>query len=353
MADDFRFVPVEELDGDPPLIIGLSGMSDSGKTYSALLIAQAIARARGGIVAAIDTEGRMKKYRDSSIYAELHPFKAMRWTPPFEGDRAIRACQAAIKAGAACIILDSASDEWEGEGGVLQSQEAHLAKLAGNDYKKRERMNMPAWAKAKSPHQRWHSFLLGLSVPIILCHRARPKIKMVKSGGKTEIVDAGIQPICDTRLVYDMMFHLLMDESKRDGSYTVLKGGYKHERGVFPPGGKVDADAIGRLLAVTSDARPAGRWERGPDHAYYWQGEGDMDSPASRKALFVALKTDLNGPESDARSVAAANRDAIACDGAGPGAGHAARHYRAAQADGGWGRWLSTRRGRGNSMGVW
>ena len=40
-------------------------MSDSGKTYSALLIAQAIARARGGIVAAIDTEGRMKKYRDS------------------------------------------------------------------------------------------------------------------------------------------------------------------------------------------------------------------------------------------------------------------------------------------------
>ena len=162
-TNGFRFVPVEDLDGTPPLIIGLSGMSDSGKTYSALMIAKAVAKARGGIVCAIDTEGRMAKYRDARVYAELHPFRAVRWTPPFSGDRAIEACNAAVAAGAGCIILDSASDEWEGDGGVLQSQEAHLQRLAGDDYRKRERMNMPAWAKAKSPHQRWHAYLLGLS----------------------------------------------------------------------------------------------------------------------------------------------------------------------------------------------
>ena len=312
---DFRFVPVEELEGDPPLIIGLSGMSDSGKTYSALLIAQAIARQRGGIVAGIDTEGRMKKYRDAKVYAELHPFRAVRWTAPFDGDRAIAACQAAIKAGAACIILDSASDEWEGEGGVLQSQEERLAKMAGDDYKKRERMNMPAWAKAKAPHQRWHAFLLGLSVPIILCHRARPKIKMVKTGGKTEIVDAGIQPICDTRLIYDMMFHLLMSETARDGSYAVLKGGYKHERGVFP-GGKVDAAAIARLLAVTTDAAPtpaAVQWKLSEENygLYEPHGDGDLDSADSQRALFGMLRTDLEGPEPDARAIATANQEAI------------------------------------------
>ena len=142
MPDDFRFVPVEELEGDPPLIIGLSGMSDSGKTYSALLIAQAIARQRGGIVAAIDTEGRMKKYRDSKVYAELHPFKALRWTPPFDGDRAIKACEAAIKAGAGCIILDSASDEWEGDGGVLESHDAYLDREAGDVAAQRHKHNM-------------------------------------------------------------------------------------------------------------------------------------------------------------------------------------------------------------------
>ena len=316
MADDFRFVPVEELEGDPPLIIGLSGMSDSGKTYSALLIAQAIARQRGGIVAAIDTEGRMKKYRDKQVYAELHPFRAVRWTPPFDGDQAIAACQVAIKAGAACIILDSASDEWEGEGGVLQSQEAHVEEMVArsrsndSDYKKRMAMNMPAWAAAKKPHQHWHSFMLSLAVPIILCHRARRKIKLSKG----EVIDMGVQPVCDDRLVYDMMFHLLMSETLRDGSYAVLKGGYKHERHVFP-GGKVDADAIARLLAVTTDAKPAPagiEWRLAEDGRFEPHGEGDVESDDSQRALFRALHGALdNGPVGEAHTVAAANQEAI------------------------------------------
>ena len=308
---DFRFVPVEELEGDPPLIIGLSGMSDSGKTYSALLIAQAIARQRGGIVAAIDTEGRMKKYRDKAVYAELHPFRAVRWTAPFDGDRAIAACQAAIKAGAACIILDSASDEWEGDGGVLQSHDAYLDRVAGDNHTKRDKANMAGWAFAKKPHQRWHAHLLGLAVPIIFCHRARRKIKM--TGGK--VIDMGVQPICDDRLVYDMMFHLLMDEEKRDGSYAVLKGGYKHERGVFP-GGKVDAAAIARLLAVTTDAKPepaAVQWRRPADGSarYEPNGEGDINSADSQRALFETLREALKGPEPAARAIAAANQEAI------------------------------------------
>ena len=337
MPDDFRYMPIEELEGDPPLIIGLSGMSDSGKTYSALLIAQAIAKQRNGIVAGIDTEGRMKKYRDSKVYAELHPFKALRWTPPFDGDRAVAACQAAVKEGAACIILDSASDEWEGEGGVLQSQEAHLDRMAGEDFKKRDRMNMPAWAAAKKPHQHWHSHLLGLSVPIILCHRARRKIRMVKG----QVIDAGIQPICDDRLIYDMMFHLLLSEQKRDGSYEVLKGGYKHERGVFP-GGKVDAEAIARLLAVTTDAKPeppAGiQWRLAEDgsHRYEPHGDGDASSAESQRAMFEVLRAALKGSETEARAIAAANQEAIMAlpD---EGAGRAAGDYRTAEAGGGSG----------------
>ena len=311
---DFRFVPVEDLEGSPPLIIGLSGMSDSGKTYSALLLAQAIARQRGGVVCAIDTEGRMKKYEDSKVYAELHPFLAVRWSPPFNGDRAIAACQAAVKAGAACVILDSASDEWEGEGGVLQEHDAYLDRVAGQDHSKRDRANMAGWASAKKPHQHWHSHLLGLAVPIILCHRARRKIKM--TGGK--VIDLGVQPICDDRFVYDMMFHLLMSETSRDGSYTVLKGGYKHERGVFP-GGKVDADAIARLLAVTTakaaaKTPPAGiQWRLADDgsNRYEPHGDGDIDSADSQRALFGMLRTDLEGTEETARAIAAQNQEAI------------------------------------------
>ena len=127
----FRFVPVEELTGTPPLIVGLSGMSDSGKTYSALRMARAIVQRRGGEVMLADTEGRAKKYRRADQYPELHPFRVLEWQPPYDGDSAVELCQVAIKAGAGCILIDSASDEWEGDGGVLQSQESELARLAG------------------------------------------------------------------------------------------------------------------------------------------------------------------------------------------------------------------------------
>jgi len=317
----FQFVPVDQLEGEPPLIIGLSGLSDSGKTYSALMIAKALAEMHGGFVAAGDTEGRMKKYADAEVYPELHPFRATRWLPPFNGDRAVELCKSAIEAGAGCIILDSATDEWEGDGGVLQSQEMHLARMAGDDFRKRDKLNMPAWAKAKAPHKRWHTYLLTMPVPIILCHRAREKIKMVKKGNKTEIVDAGVQPICDTRLVYDMMVHLLMDEEKRDGSYKVLKGGYKHERHVFPPGGKVDAAAIARLVASQTGKKPAPApapaaapvsWILNEDGRYVYNGIGDPASTEAQRELFTLLKRELSAGGQYAAKIAQANAGHIA-----------------------------------------
>ena len=94
----------------------------------------------------------------------------------------------------------------------------------------------------------------------------------------------------------------------------MLKGGYKHERGVFP-GGKVDADAIARLLAVTTDAKPeppAGiQWRLAEDGSYEPHGDGEVDSDASKRALFGLMRADLEGDEDTARAIAAANQEAI------------------------------------------
>ena len=96
----------------------------------------------------------------------------------------------------------------------------------------------------------------------------------------------------------------------------MLKGGYKHERGVFP-GGKVDAAAIARLLAVTTDAAPAPaagvQWRLAADgsHRYEPTSDVELDSADSQRALFGLLRTDLEGPEPAARAIAAANQEAI------------------------------------------
>ena len=99
-----------------------------------------------------------------------------------------------------------------------------------------------------------------------------------------------------------------------NGSYRVLKEGYKHERHVFP-GGRIDADAIARLL--TTDAKPeppAGtQWRLAQDgsHRYEPHGDSDASSAESQRALFGLMRTDLEGTEDTARAIAAANQEAI------------------------------------------
>jgi len=56
-----------------------------------------------------------------------------------------------------CIVVDSMTHEWAGEGGVLEMQEAELERMAGNDWEKRERVKMASWIKPKMAHKKWCS----------------------------------------------------------------------------------------------------------------------------------------------------------------------------------------------------
>ena len=322
----FRFVPAEQVETNPPLILCLSGMTGSGKTYSALFIAQAIARARGGPVRGACSEaGRMAKYKNPKLYPELTPFEIAILKKPYSSEQFLEVVLYADENDTGALIIDSMTDEWEGEGGVLNRQESALDQMAGDDYEKRKKMAPRSWAAAKAPHNRLHNALLTLKTPLILCYRARPKTGF--QNGK--FVDLGILPIFDSRMAYDFTFHLLMDEEKQDGTYTLMKAGYKHERGVFPKGGRVDAEAALRLLAIsgfggepplpeshtetaqrsdssqepspeptTSESgtvpatEPPHEWLLQDDGSYQLQ-EGDPDSIAAKRTFFTTLKRHL------------------------------------------------------------
>lgn len=185
-----------------PMLVGISGVSGSGKTYSSLLLAAGLAGPNGR-VGFIDTEnGRGTMYADSpGIVAALpRGYQISQLDPSFAPERYIDRIAEAEKAGINVLVIDSTSHEWEGIGGCCEI--AEIKKLRG----------MPNWALAKMQHKRFMNHCLSSNMHLIFCLRARDKVKIVKIGGKDEIVPVGIQPIAEKNFMFEMTVSLQIDE---------------------------------------------------------------------------------------------------------------------------------------------
>lgn len=208
-----------------PQLIGISGVSGSGKTYSALLLARGLAGAMGR-VGFVDTEnGRGEMYADSPGIKAAYKdhakgiYEYLRMDPPFSPARYIEFITAAESAGLAVICVDSLSHEWEGTGGCCEIAEKQ--KLGG----------MPNWAKAKLEHKKFINHLLSTNVHIVFCLRARDKVKIFSKGDrmildearveqatdapiaeKNSVVPVGLTAIAEKGFVHELTVHLMLDE---------------------------------------------------------------------------------------------------------------------------------------------
>lgn len=205
----FSFRPAKR--ENVPLLIGVAGGTGSGKTMSALKLARGLAGDKP--FALIDTEsGRAKHYADL-----FQPWHHGDLTPPFRPEHYGEAIKAADAAGYPVIVVDSASHEYAGEGGLLDWHEEELQRMAGADYKRREAMTFAAWVKPKMSHKAFVNQLLQLRAHLILCLRAEEKIEIVKQDGKTIIRPKqtltgldGWVPVCEKNLPYELTISLLM-----------------------------------------------------------------------------------------------------------------------------------------------
>lgn len=183
--------------GDDPLLIAMIGPPGGGKTFSALRVASGIKRVRGGDIVVIDTEGgRAKKYAGEFDFLHV-PFD-----PPFKPTDYLAAIRQQVARNPAAIIIDSASDEHEGEGGVLDWHDRELDRMAGDDWGKRERMTQAAWIKPKRDRISLTNGLMRITVPMIFCFRAREKTKQIANDrGKMVPTNIGYMPIAPSELV--------------------------------------------------------------------------------------------------------------------------------------------------------
>ncbi len=182
-----------------PVLICLWGPPGSGKTYSALKVARGLVGPNGKI-GVIDTENKRAEF-----YATIgEPWDHLDFQPPFSPERYIEALDNFEETGGYdCIIVDSMSHVWEGEGGILD--------MANNNDKK----GLAKWNAPKMAYKRMLNKLLRAPFHVIFCLRAKEGVRQTGRGQDMEIESVGLEPICEKNFIYEMTVSALLGPDHR------------------------------------------------------------------------------------------------------------------------------------------
>jgi hypothetical protein len=298
------------------IVLALAGSSGSGKTKSALELSVGLAGERGKTLV-IDTEGRRALH-----YADDYRFFHHEWRPPFTPQALGELLKEAERREFAVVIVDSMSDEHEGEGGLCDMAEAEYQAQGAN------KNSAAAWAKPKAAHKhqivRW---LRQASCHVIFCLRADEKVefqKVERNGRQTTVVvPRGWIPIAEKRLLYDVTTSLLFTPD-RAGVPTAItlydnhKPSFRAERRASRAAGHALAEwAAGGRDGTTAPAHPASAPRRGPLGENETQAELEFRAEGAAKFgvdFFRTFWRQLKKPERDSLRGFLARYQAIARD---------------------------------------
>jgi AAA domain len=199
----YSFRPARRSEAKP--LIGLYAESGAGKTYSALLLARGFVGPTGRI-GMIETEsGR------GEAYADIIPggYEVLSIRDNFSPANYGAAIKAAEEAKYDALIIDSASHEWEGAGGVLAMAAANQSS---------GKTGVLVWQQPKLEHQR--NFMLKLmATPIplvVVAMRAKhPMVQITKDGKKEWIRSADLEPKQADDILFEMFVHGWIDQQHK------------------------------------------------------------------------------------------------------------------------------------------
>lgn len=198
------------------LVIAFAGLSGSGKTRTAIEFAFGLAGFDASGVGFLDLENkRGSLYADCLDNHPKNPKKERFWIadlqPPFSPARLSAAIKQYQDHGIKVLVIDSASHEWEGEGGAAQ--------IAEDNKSAKGKLN---WAKGKGEHKRFINTMLQSDMHVIVCLRAREKTQEKTVNGKIVVESLGIMPIQEKNFMYEMSASLMMyNEGQMQVAYKV------------------------------------------------------------------------------------------------------------------------------------
>jgi hypothetical protein len=189
-----------------PLLIGLTGPSGGGKTFSALRLATGVQTVTGGDIYFIDTESRRALH-----YADQFKFKHVPFDAPFGSLDYLAALKFCVGKGAKVVIVDSMSHEHEGPGGMVDLHDQIALRMSGGDAGKLERVKMLAWSEPKQKRRALINGILQLNANFIFCFRAKNTSKPIKGkNGRTEVESLGFMPIAGEEFVFEQTLNALL-----------------------------------------------------------------------------------------------------------------------------------------------
>lgn len=263
MASNYKYRPAKRAESH--VVGGIYGKSGSGKTYSALLMGRGIVGPDGKLGMADTEGGRGELFADlpeigGYLYSEI--------TPPFTADKYIQAIEAAEAAGLECLVIDSASHAWEGEGGVLDQARAS-EKASG-------KAGLHNWNKAKQDLNKLVLKIMRTRVHLIICLRAKRKSHQVEVNEqgrrKTKVIKDGYySPKMDEDFVSELLFNaeILGIDDERGPPHSLIVHKVTHPKvAEFFKDGVIPTKRTGELFKAWSkndkfkvteaDKKPAG-----------------------------------------------------------------------------------------------
>ncbi len=191
------------------LRLALCGVSGSGKTMSALMVAKGL----GGKTAVIDTENG-----SASLYSDRFDFDVLELEAPYTPERFIEAINAAENAGYDTVVIDSMSHEWVGSGGCLEINDLlGKTKFKGNSF--------GAWGETGSRHIKFLEKIVTSKIHIIAT--VRMKNEHVQDGKTKKVHKVGMKYEMREDFEYEFTSVFNID---RDGHFAISS---KDRTGIF------------------------------------------------------------------------------------------------------------------------
>lgn len=169
--------------------MALQGSAGSGKSMSALLLANGLTNGELSKVAVIDSENG-----SADLYAHLGHYNVLTLKPPFTPENYIKAIEVCEQAGMEVIIIDSISQSW---GELLD----YHSSLAGNSFTN--------WAKVTPRQNAFIDKILQADAHIIATMRTKQDYVLNQKDGKFIPEKVGLKAVQRNDLDYE--FTLVFD----------------------------------------------------------------------------------------------------------------------------------------------